>query len=101
MLTVRHIHLTGGEEIMLVHSARFAPGRGMEGRPALVNGESATPDTLWVSFAAGQSEEPLTGGTVFVMNDLGKTVAHYDLGGSAVPPSVSATAWPPGMNPPS
>ena len=97
MLTVRHIHLNGGEEVMLVHSARFAPGRGGEGRSALVNGESATPDTLWVSYAAGQSEEPLTGGTVFVMNDMGKTVARYDLGASPVPlDGFSATVYPPG-----
>ena len=98
MLTVRHIHLNGGEDIMLVHSARFAPGCGGEGQRAQMSNEPSTPDTLWVRLAVEQTEEPLTGGTIFVMNDMGKTVARYDLGASPVTlDGLNVTAYPPGM----
>ena len=100
MLTVRHIHLNGGEDIILVYSVRFAPGYGGEGQRAQMSNEPSAPDTLWINIVVGQSEEPLTGGTVFVMNDMGKTVARYYLGASPVPLyEFNATAYPPGMKP--
>lgn len=39
---------------------------------------------LWIA-PIGAPELPLTGGTVFVMNDNGKTVGRYDLGASMIP----------------
>ncbi len=73
MLTIKHVHIGGNEVIEQVDRAEFVPapisGPGVPGvRADRVN------DVL-----------TFTGGTVFVMNDFGKTVARYDLGASPVP----------------
>lgn len=83
MFTVKHIHLCGAEEIFQVHTVRYTPGGTPDQRPNVA--ASATPETLWVRSPDWMDEKPLTGGTVFVMNDIGKTVARYDLGASPVP----------------
>ena len=84
MLTIRHIHLGGEEDIFAVASFRYAPGTEKVGQ----QGQSATPQTIWVRDVAPGDERPLTGGTVFVMNENGKTVARYDLGASPVPLTI-------------
>jgi hypothetical protein len=64
-----------------VLTVRFQPLD--EGKQA---GCSATPPTLWVRISDYPDDErPLTGGTIFVMNEQGKTVSRYDLGASPVP----------------
>ena len=75
MMTVKHITLSGEETVFQTTSARFTPVK--QGH------EDAAPPTVW--FEADGVERPLTGGTVFVMNDHGKTVARYDIGASMVP----------------
>jgi hypothetical protein len=79
MFTVKHIDIFGGETLSQVATARFAPGndKPSTGRQGDCSG---TPNTVWVRDVPTQAEYPLTGGTIFVMNDNGKTVGRYDLG---------------------
>lgn len=83
MFTIKHISGLGDEEIIQVETVRFSPGT----QSCMAqNGGASTPPTVWIShLSRGVSETPLTGGTIFVMNDMGKTVARYDLGASPVP----------------
>lgn len=84
MLTVKHIHALGDEAIIEVSRVRFTPGTPAWESPDGQTGCSATAATVWVHDSKG-TEVPLTGGTVFVMNEAGKTVSRYDLGPSPVP----------------
>jgi hypothetical protein len=72
MLTVKHISLSGDEVLYQAHECTFSPA----------TDDGLCPNTVWVG---GDDKTPLTGGTVFVMNDNGKTVARYDLGASQIP----------------
>jgi hypothetical protein len=76
MFTIKHIRLSGEEDLYTSPTARYSPG--------IDNGTTGAPATVWYTKADG-FEHPLTGGTVFVMNDAGKTVARYDIGASMVP----------------
>lgn len=83
MLTVKHISLSGEEMIYPTPLANYTPDFnknivGASPRPH-------TPETVWIDQHNDGSRQPLTGGTVFVMNEHGKTVARYDLGASMVP----------------
>jgi hypothetical protein len=74
MLTIKHVKIGGDEVLEQVDRAEFRPkeaGASYEGGRVLAErlNESLT----------------FTGGTIFVMNDFGKTVARYDLGASPVP----------------
>lgn len=74
MLTVKQIHLSGLETIRLAKQVEYEPnGRVTPGQRE-----------VWVTLPNGDGEV-LAGGTVFVMNDLGKTVTRYDMGASQVP----------------
>jgi|GEM_PF-3560353 len=85
MFTVKHISLIGEESLSLVATTRYTPrGLGDDPRDPNVCSKDA-PATLWVRDTANGPEYPMTGGTIFVMNDKGKTVARYDLGASPVP----------------
>lgn len=80
-LTAKHVHPSGAEDVHPAISVRYDPGTITE------------PATLWIR-QADDSELPLTGGRVYVMNDAGKTVASYNLfapiGGPPAKPAVSA-----------
>ena len=78
MFTIKHVRLCGEEQITQVETVRFVPAK------IGTQGQSETPPTLWVA-ERGFDERPVTGGTVFVMNEQGKTVSRYDLGASPVP----------------
>ena len=73
MFTVKHIRLSDEEDIYESEEVKFTP----------FNVGQATPPTVWVDG------RPITGGTVFVMNGHGQTVARYDLGGSNVAAGIS------------
>ena len=79
MLAVKHIQLSGHEEIYLTNRVSYEPNfmptntAGVSGRPY-----------VWLDGADKPSQQ-LDGGTVFVMNEMGKTVTRYDLGASMVP----------------
>lgn len=87
MLTVKHIRLCGVEDIYETQECRYTPATNSQVLAAAGQSQTDTPDTLWVD--AG----PLTGGTVFVMNEAGRTVSRYDLGASMVPPSVGHVVY--------
>ena len=72
MLTVKHVRLSGQEDLYQSVTVWYSPieNQTPDGRPAMITMDLG---------------DPLTGGTVFVMNDAGKTVARYDLGASMVP----------------
>jgi hypothetical protein len=76
MFSIKHVHLDKSEEMHQSATARFTPSNRDVSHAVAV---SETPPTVWIDSG------PLTGGTVFVMNECGKTVARYDLGPSHVP----------------
>jgi hypothetical protein len=88
MLTIKHIHIGGDEDVISAFSTRYAPGSQYVGG----QGAPGTPATLWYRKAEFEPEQPLTGGTIFVMNAKGSTVARYDLGASPVPRGADAGA---------
>lgn len=84
MLYVKHITLSE-EEIVQARSARFVPGSPAGQATPGVDACSATPPTLWFWEPIADKELPMTGGTVYVMSESGKTISRYDLGASNVP----------------
>jgi len=82
MFTIRHIHIGGDEELLQVDFVRYTPA---SKPPVTSNEPSQSPETVWVVEHEMSGERPLTGGTIFVMNEAGKTVARYDIGASPVP----------------
>lgn len=81
MMTVKHITLSGEEFVYATTHVNFVPAS------ALANQQAGGPpphDTVWRYDADGRAYD-LAGGTVFVMNEHGKTVARYDIGASMVP----------------
>jgi hypothetical protein len=76
MLTVKHIAVSGEEMIYPTPRVNFVPSTAKE---AASNG-----DSLWIYDETGRAHE-LYGGTVYVMNENGKTVSRYDLGGWVLP----------------
>lgn len=71
MMTVKHIAMSGEEYIYPTSHVNYVPVS------ALANQRDAV-DTLWL-YPPDQPAQPLTGGTVFVMNEHGKTVSKYSL----------------------
>jgi len=78
MLSVKHITTGAVETIHQSTFARFVPA--YDERDANVKNGDELPCPSVVTDGM-----TITGGTVFVMNDAGKTVARYDLGASNVP----------------
>lgn len=75
MFIVKHIGPSGAEKLHQTPTIRYSPGLA----PIDAGYVSPAPATVWVRDKADEPEFPLTGGTVFVMNDNGKTVARYNL----------------------
>lgn len=78
MFSVKHITLDGTETLHQSAYVQFKPAFD-EARALIKHG-----DELSVASVALDHMQ-ITGGTVFVMNEAGKTVARYDLGASPVP----------------
>ena len=72
MMTIKHVARSGEEYVYATSHVNFVP------TSALGLG-STTPDTLWHYGSEGDAQ-PITDGTVFVMNEHGKTVSKYELG---------------------
>lgn len=84
MLTVNHKQVMGGEAIYEVVSLRFDP-HCIEG---CSNKFGPSAGILYLAFPSNNpsfTELQLKTGSVYVMNEAGKTVAKYDLGGWALP----------------
>jgi len=76
MFTIKHINAAGIEELYSSTKCRFHP-------KGLCNGTALNSESSGIIHLDGVTT--LHGGTVFVMNETGKTVARYDLGASPVP----------------
>lgn len=92
MMTVKHITLSGEEFVYDTTHVNFVPASVFNGANYAQTASSPPArDTLWRYDADGRAHD-LTGGTVFVMNEHGKTVARYDIGASMVPLSANIAA---------
>jgi hypothetical protein len=80
MFAVKHIQLSGHEEIYLAAKVSFKPESGGHNTAGITH----VPPCVFLDFDPNRIMR-IEGGTVFVMNDIGKTVARYDLGASMVP----------------
>lgn len=80
MLTVKYVDPEGPERVFAVKEIEFvAPGYGYTLPPCQL-GRSQSKGQLRFIYADG-SDYYVYGGTVYAMNENGKTVAKYDLGG--------------------
>lgn len=84
MLTVKHITLSGEEFVYTTTHTNYVPANAKNCAPAS--------DSLWIYEGADERARELCGGTIFVMNERGSTVARYDIGASMVPLGVQTTA---------
>jgi hypothetical protein len=86
MLTVKHQDTDGTEVVFPVYEAKYSPNG-----PASTDSMGLSPNNGYVRFTYPsrpnvQSEdrgilESVYRGNVYIMNEAGKTVAKYDLGG--------------------
>ena len=86
MLTVKHQDTDGTEVIFSVYEAKYSPNG-----PGSTESAGATPNNGYVRFTYPMRPnvhaedkgilESVYRGKVYIMNDVGKTVAKYDLGG--------------------
>lgn len=84
MLTVKHISLCGKETIYPAFTVEFRPADSKpKQEPPAKNSVVAFTESHYVVAELGD-------GTVFVMNEHGKTVSRYDIGASMVGPKVDA-----------
>lgn len=75
MMTVKHITLSGEESVYPTSWVNYVPASAI--------GTDGV-DTIWI-YTDDAPARPLTGGTVYVMNEHGKTVSRYDLSASVLP----------------
>ena len=73
MLTVKHVKPSGCESIHLAREVRYDCGQGPE--------SIASAPTLWIDTPSGETQGLGSWGVFYVMNDAGKTVARYNMGG--------------------
>jgi hypothetical protein len=89
MLTVKHINMIGTETIITAKRVIFYQPN--QQAPATPNPHSG--GMITIVPPVGDVHEDIGDGTVFVMNDAGKTISRYDLGASPVP---LGRTWRPG-----
>lgn len=89
MMTVKHILQTGAEYVYGTSHVNFVPSGAVKGN----SGAPTPPDTVWRYDADGRAH-PLTGGTVYVMNEHGKTVSRYDIGLQTGPVGIQPVKQP-------
>ena len=84
MFTIRHISPNNHEALHEASAVSFST----DAQAAIDRTSSAAatatydPGTVWVTPPNQMNPSyPITGGSVYVMNDAGATVAKYDLGG--------------------
>lgn len=77
MMTIKHITPSGEEFVYPATHVNYVPADAAEHFP----GNPAPCTSLWRYDADGRAHQVL-GGTAFVMNEHGKTVARYDLSAS-------------------
>ena len=77
MFTIKHMRSDHDETLSQAAALRLSPGTPIHYSPDGKAGQSCTTTTLWCRERHDSEELPLTGGVVYVMNESGKTVAHY------------------------
>lgn len=77
-MTAKHIAQSGEEFIYATTHVNYVPSY------TLGVGANTPPDTVWL-YPSDAPAQPLTGGTVYVMNEHGKTVGRYDMSGPVGP----------------
>lgn len=92
MLTVKHIGLHGSESLYQAYEVSFEPhpdaAKTLTRSPIEADHAGGTVTLTKPPMNQGELGRYMLGlveGTVFVMNETGKTVARYDLGASPVP----------------
>ena len=82
MLTVKCIRVTGHEDVYPATRASYQPSL-EDGKPLPPNCAStkATAPCVFIDTPKGDTFMAADAGSVYVMNDAGKTVAKYELGG--------------------
>lgn len=84
MLTIKHITPMGNENVFEAHDVSYAPS---PSNIALVGRHPST-GTLFYTTAPQSVSQEICDGTAYVMNDNGKTVARYEMGGWFKPDEV-------------
>lgn len=82
MLTVKHVLVSGEEFVYPTSVANFVPIK--------ANTIDCRPPSLWIEPFGTRFE--LITGMAYVMNDQGRTVAKYDLGGWPEPQTAGPVA---------
>lgn len=72
MFTVKHTSDDFCEAIYSATDVRYEPARDTP----LNQVSDPTPQTVWL-YGGDSGNRPITGGTIYVMNDAGSTVAKY------------------------
>lgn len=84
MFTVKHIHLTGSEELYEAATVNFVSAEEIK-TACQQSTEPRNPKSHVVVNHPNGDVKCLYDGTVFAMNDKGATVSRWDLGASMVP----------------
>lgn len=84
MLTVKHISIGGEESVHLAREVLFQPSDAAKQVKTRSPIECAHEGGAVMFISEDHIPCALVGGTVFVMNEKGKTVERYDLGASMV-----------------
>lgn len=88
MMTIKHISLGGRETIYPAFSVEFRP-KGWVPNDEVTAADQPAPPSRVLGFTEDRFVVcEIQDGTVFVMNEFGKTVSRYDLGASMIPERV-------------
>lgn len=87
MMTVKHITPSGEEFIYPTTHVNYVPS------DVFGEGVDLPPNTLWI-YPVDHPAQPITGGTVYVMNEHGKTVSRYDIPTQMIPAGLGAQMQP-------
>lgn len=82
MMTIKHITPSGAEFVFPATRINYVPLDATR-----LKGRDEPPATLWHYNAEG-SAVPITDGSVYVMNEHGRTVARYTLSDNGPQPSA-------------
>jgi hypothetical protein len=103
MLTVKHMEITGHENIYPAVRVSYQPRQRADGSAYDAQDPNASSDDIaacvFIDTPKGDTVCLGSWGAFYVMNDAGKTVAKYDLGGWPVPQVKAARGlvWSAGM----
>ena len=98
MLTIKHIEVTGHENLYPATRVSYQPRHRPDGRVCSER-EGASDDIaacVFIDTPKGDTVPLGSWGAFYVMNEAGKTVAKYDLGGWPPPEkavSTASTSW--------